>query len=256
MLNSTQIKLDSLSYKQENEEILKNITYEFLPNCMTGILAPVEEKTSTLLKIIGGITAPTSGSVCINGLNMFKSDRKTLKAVRKNMSFVFERKGILSNLSISENLLLPLNYHYPDATKEEKQSRIDRMFDNFGIQKKILSERPARLHPQTLKMILLIRAFIMESGIILYDNPLTDLELNYKKAVSSYINQLKASKKVTQIYFSTSRTLFYDADYILIFSGGSLIEQGLVDSILKSENLLTKKIIHDYLEAGKHETQI
>jgi ABC-type transporter Mla maintaining outer membrane lipid asymmetry ATPase subunit MlaF len=256
LLNPTQIKLDGLSYIQENEEILKSITYKFMPNRTTGILAPVEEKMSTLLKIIGGITAPTRGSVIINGLDMFRSDRKTLKEVRKNLAFVFERKGILSNLSISENLLLPLNFHYPDTTDEEKQNRIDKLFDHFGIHKKILSERPARLHPQTLKMILLIRAFIMKPEIILYDNPLTDLELTLKKAVSSYIKQLKESKKVTQIFFSTSRILFNDADYVLVFSGGTLIEQGQVDSIMKSENPLTKNIIHDYLEAGSHETQI
>lgn len=256
MFKPTQIKLDSLSYVQEDVEILRNITHEFAPNCTTGIIAPVEEKASTLLKIIGGITSPTSGSVIINGFDMFRTDRKSLKEVRKNLSFVFERKGILSNISIGENLLLPLNYHYPDMPKAEKQSRIDKVFDHFGIHQKILTERPARLHPQTLKMILLIRAFIMEPDIILYDNPLTDLELTYKRAVCSYIKELRVSKKVTQILFTTSRMLFNDADYILVFSGGNLIEQGNVDSILRSENPLTQKIIHDYLEAGSHETQI
>ncbi len=256
MLNSTQIKLDNLSYTVEDEEIFKNITYEFLPNCTTGILAPVEDKTSILLKIVGGITTPTSGSVHINGLDMFTSDRKTLKPLRRKMAFVFERKGILSNLSISENLLLPLNYHFPDTSKVEKQNRIEALFNHFGLDKKILQARPARLHPQTLKMILLIRAFIMEPEIILYDKPLTDLEQSLKNLVTSYMQQLRAGKKVTQIVFTSSRVLLNNTDDILVISGGRLIEHGSFDAMVKSENPFTKKIIHDYLEAGGYETKI
>jgi ABC-type transporter Mla maintaining outer membrane lipid asymmetry ATPase subunit MlaF len=250
----TQIKLNNLSYRQENDEILKNITYEFAPNCTTGILAPVEEKTAVLLKIIGGITQPTSGNVVINGIDLFNSDRGTLESVRKRMAFVFERKGILSNLSIRENLLLPLNYHNPDVSIEEKMQKINSLFDHFGIQKEILSDRPARLHPQALKMMLLFRAFAIDPDIILYDNPMTDLELTYKKAVSSYIKQLKTEKQITQIFFSTSKMLFNDAKYILIFSRGTLVEKGPTELIMKSENAITQKIIQDYLEAGQYET--
>ena len=249
-----QIKLDNLSYQQENDAILKNITYECAPNCTTGILAPVEEKTAILLKIIGGITQPTGGRVIINGIDLFNSDRETLESVRKKMAFVFERKAILSNLSIRENLLLPLNYHYPDVSIEEKMQKIHALFDHFGIHHEILSDRPARLHPQALKMMLLIRAFAMDPEIIIYDNPLTDLELTFKKTVAEYIKRLKTEKQVTQIFFSTSRMLFNDANDILIFSRGVLVEKGQTDLIMKSENPITKKIIQDYLEAGQYET--
>jgi ABC-type transporter Mla maintaining outer membrane lipid asymmetry ATPase subunit MlaF len=253
---TTQIKLDKLFYEQENEKILNNISYEFAPGCTTGILSHVEDKSAVLLKIIGGITQPTSGKVSINGIDLFNSNRETLRPVRKAMAFVFERKGILSNISIRENLLLPLNYHYPDEPLSEKQKKIDALFEYFEIPKKVLSERPARLHRQTLKMILLIRAFVMEPDIILYDNPLVDLELTYAKSVCEYIRQLKIRKNVTQIFFSTSKMLFEDADNMLVFSDGLLVETGSLNTIIKSENPLTRKLIQDYFEAGTNETQI
>jgi len=248
------IRLINLNYRQENEEILQNISHNFIPESISGILSPVEEKASTLLKIIGGILEPTSGTVTIDGIDLFTEDRKALKAVRKKMAFVFERKGILSNLTVQENLLLPLDYHFPELSHQQKLDRIVALLEHFAMSTNILSLRPAKLNSQTLKMTLLIRAFAMEPDIVLYDNPLADLELHYQKAVTSYIQKLSRDNKTTQIFLSTSPTLLKIAHEVLVFLNGTIFEKGLPEQINGSTNPLTKKIINDYLEAGVNET--
>ena len=251
-----QIKLANLSYTVENEEILKNISHGFIPEGITGILAPVEEKISHLLKIIDGVLEPTSGVVTIDNFDLFQEHEAILKNIRKKMAFVFERRGILANLSILENLLLPLDYHFPELSPAEKKDKIETLFDHFEIQTKILLERPARLHPQILKMMLLIRAFVMEPDIILYDNPLLDLGLKFKKAIFKYVYYLKEEKKVTQIFTSTSDILFEIADENLVLNNGNLIEVETWENLILSDNTITQKIIKDYLEVGINETKI
>lgn len=247
------IDVRNLTFSIDNENILSGVSVQFAPGSLTGILAPVEDRIAYLLKIICGITEPDTGEVVIDGINIQNALPDKLLEIRRNISFVFNRGGLLSNLSIRENLLLPMDYLMPQLSKAAKLEKIHNLFEHFGLSETILNERPARLHPQFLKMILLIRAFLTEPRIILYDNPLGDLEISFRKKIFAHIATLH-QEGVTQLFVSTSDILFEMADTNLVFSAGEIIESGAWDDLLISTHPITKKIIKEYLEVGINET--
>lgn len=249
-----EIKLNTLEYSVGNWRLIQNFSYQFVNPGIFGILAPVEDQVSYLLKIIGGIIEPDSGTVTINATDIHHGSENEIKEIRKSLSFVFARGGILSNLSIIENLLLPLDFHFPEQSRDVKVELIKEFFARFTISEKFLTERPAGLHPQMAKMLLLIRAFLLKPKIILYDNPLSDLELRYKKLVLLYMLELQKQQEVTQLFVSTSDSLFEIADYNLVFSNGNLIQEGSWDELIISGGPETTKIIREYLEVGINET--
>jgi ABC-type transporter Mla maintaining outer membrane lipid asymmetry ATPase subunit MlaF len=247
------ITVSNLSYSLDNEVLLDDFSYIFPDGSLTGILATVEERISFLLQIICGITEPSTGKVLIDGTDLLNGTPEKIRDVRRSLSFVFNRGGLISNLSILENLLLPLDYHFPEMGREAKLDLITRFLNQFSLQTSVLNERPAKLHPQIAKMLLLIRAFLPEPRIILYDNPLGDLEYSFRKKIFSYISTLQ-SKNVTQIFVSTSDILLEIADIDLVFKSGKLIESGQWNELLFSQSPVTQRIIKEYLEVGINET--
>jgi ABC-type transporter Mla maintaining outer membrane lipid asymmetry ATPase subunit MlaF len=247
------IEVSNLSFSIDNESILAGVSVQFAQGSLTGILAAVEDRIAYLLKIICGITEPDAGKVIVDGTDLLNASAEKLLEIRRNISFVFDRGGLLSNLSIRENLLLPMDYLMPELNKTTKLEKIHHLFAHFGLPEGILKERPARLHPQFLKMILLIRAFLTEPRIILYDNPLGDLEISFRKKIFAHIATLHG-EGVTQLFVSTSDILFEMADVNLVFSAGKIIESGPWDDLLINPHPVTKKIIKEYLEVGINET--
>jgi microcin C transport system ATP-binding protein len=146
--------------------------------------------------------------------------------------------------------LLPLEYHYPELTAAQRHKRILTICKQMDIHQSILDERPALLHPQMYKMALLARAFVLEPKIILYDNPLLDLEMKYKKIVYNHILHLREHLSVTQIFISTSDILFEITDTNLVFNRGAIVESGTWDELILSEQTATQNIIREYLETG------
>ncbi len=247
------IKIENLSYTLDGEIILSDFSHEFTMGTMTGILAPVEERISFLIKIIGGITEPQSGRTLVNGVDLLNDSPEKIREVRKTISFVFDRGGMLSNLSVLENLMLPLDYYFPAMSSDLKREKINWFFHYFSLNPKLLSERPAKLHPQIYKMLLLVRAFLPEPKILLYDNPLGDLEQNFKKKIFAYISELK-KQQLTQIFVSTSDILFELSDVNLVFKSGDYVESGTWEDLMFSESPITQKLIKEYLEVGINET--
>ncbi len=247
------IQVNNLTHTLDSDLILNNFSYKFITGQLTGILSPIEEHVPELLKIICGITEPQKGSVFIEGVDIFNGAAELIKATRKKVSFVFNRGGLLSNLSILENLLLPLDYHFPEETRDSKLEKIKFLFDHFELKLGLLSERPAKLHGQLIKLMLLIRAFLPNPTIILYDNPLADLEFSFKKKIIHHIAELQ-QKQITQIFVSTSDVLFEISDCNLVIKSGNLVEFGTWDTLIMSNLSITKSIIREYLEVGINET--
>ena len=244
------VSVQNLSFTIENENILRKFSYEFPDNLITGVLAPVEEHISYLLKIICGISEPTEGTVLIGGIDLFNDAEDRITEIRKKIGFCFARGGLLSNLSILENILLPFDFHYPHMPVEQKKEKILAIFRMLDIHDEVLTHRPAKLHPQMYKMILLVRAFVLEPAIILYDNPFLELELHYRKLVYKYMHYLRDEKSTTQIFVSTSDILFEIADQILVFNHGYLVETGDWNELLVNGKETTHMLIKQYLEAG------
>lgn len=244
------VSIRELSFNVDAEKILREVSYDFQPNAITGILAPVEERISFLLKLICGICEPASGSVLINGVDLYNTPEKELEDIRRSIAYCFGRGGLLSNLSIQQNLLLPFDYHYPKIPRAEKLEKVKSLFRKLDVHESLLNERPAMLHPQMYKMMVLIRTFLLDPAIILYDNPFLDLEKHYQKLVYAYIHELRGTGKTTQIFVSTSDILFELSDQILVFNHGRFIEAGGWDELLMSGTETTQNLIRQYLEAG------
>ncbi len=250
------MQIRNLSYREDGKTLFYNLNYSFEFGKIYGILSLDPQASTALLKLMSGILTPVSGSILIDGLNVHSTAPEIIKKSIGKSAFVFERLGLISNLNVRENLLLPYNYVFPEMPHEEKLSVINTYFEKFRIPAGLLEERPAKLNSQVYKLSVLIRSFIIKPRVILYDMPFTDLEMNAKKVLIDEISEIRSREESLQIFYSNTDVMFDRADKGLVMQDGQFINEGPWDELFMSDDPQIRKIITNYLSIGLNETEI
>jgi ABC-type transporter Mla maintaining outer membrane lipid asymmetry ATPase subunit MlaF len=227
------LEAQHVCYKKENP-ILSDFSFTF-EKPLYGIISNRNEENSNILKILAGLLNPDSGSVLLDGRNVFTSFQKKERVIRKQIGFVFQSGGLLSNLNVLENLLVPYDFHFPDVSREEKLEKILIYLNGFGLSESILSERPAKLTISVRKALLFIRTYIVDPKIIFYDDPLMNCSQQVQRSIFEMILKLKEEKTI-QIFCETVDAQMYKlADEVILFNEGEIYSSSSF-SELKNSN--------------------
>ncbi len=105
------IEIKDISYSFWGETVLDDISMNFPAGKLITITGPSGSGKSHLLKIVAGLIEPDSGTVIIDGVDISGIPRGKIFQMRKKFGFVFEDSALLNNLSVYDNIALPLSYH-------------------------------------------------------------------------------------------------------------------------------------------------
>lgn len=152
------------------------------------IIGPSGGGKSTLLRIIGGLLPPSSGTLAINGEELPKEEEE-LQRYRKKLGFVFQQGGLFRHLSARENIVLPLTkvHGYSEA---EAGKRADELLERFGLGADG-HKKPAALSGGQQQRVAIARAIAAKPGILLLDEPTSALDPEYTTEVLDIVNELK-----------------------------------------------------------------
>ena len=127
---------------------------------------------STLLSIIAGLDVPTSGTVRLAGVDLFKLDEDQRAAVRaKRLGFVFQSFQLLSHLTALENVMLPLEL----IGRRDARAAARDMLGRVGLGER-LSHNPKLLSGGEQQRVALARAFVVQPAVLLADEPTGSLD--------------------------------------------------------------------------------
>ena len=133
------IKVNKLSKKFVNKDkeikVLDNISLEIEEGEFVSLMGASGSGKSTLLYLIGGLDNPTEGEIYINGEDINKMKEKNLsKLRRKDIGFVFQFYNLVQNLSVEENIMLPV---IMDGKKEKDyKERLNKILKIIGLEDK------------------------------------------------------------------------------------------------------------------------
>lgn len=245
------IKLKNISYSAISYFKLVNVDFEINSPAFVGVIGAADIGSSFLLKIMAGITLPDEGDIYYDNQNIIEINEKNLKELKRKIGYVFDYGGLISNLGISENLLLPLNFHFPDLSESEKMLMIEKWFDFFEIDKSLFFKRPAELSSQHYKIILYVRALMTDPEIIFYDEPFNFIDAKNRDKIIQIIFEKKKNKNIIQIVNSISDYYLYEhSDYNFVLSNGRIVEIGSWKELAESDNPETKNILEDYYKSA------
>jgi ABC-type lipoprotein export system ATPase subunit len=168
--------------------VLRRVAVDILPGEFVSIMGPSGAGKSTLLHILGLHDSAWSGEYTLMGQPIHKLPAKERSALQKrHIGFVFQSYHLLDNLTIYENIELPLSYR--DVKKSDRQSLVADVLDRFGIvAKKDLY--PAQLSGGQQQLVGVARAVVASPAVILADEPTGNLHSGQAQDIMELFRQL------------------------------------------------------------------
>ncbi len=172
--------VETTALNQVNLEIEKG---EFI-----AIMGPSGCGKSTLLNILGMLDSPDTGSYQFLGEDVANRSERELSAVRKdNIGFIFQSFNLIDELSVAENVELPLLYQKMPA--KERAERVQEVLERVKIAHRG-GHRPQQLSGGQQQRVAVARAVVTNPGLILADEPTGNLDTTNGEEVLSLLGEL------------------------------------------------------------------
>lgn len=171
------------------------------------VAGPSGSGKTTLLNIIGGLDAPTSGTVQVAGRDLRRLSPKELSDLRLHrIGFIFQAYNLIPVLTALENVEYILLLQ--GAEKNERRERSIRILEEVGLANEI-NRRPKELSGGQQQRVAVARAIVSEPDIVLADEPTANLDQKTGAALIELMRELNQRKKITFV-FSTHDPMVMD----------------------------------------------
>ena len=178
----------SYPYKGGRTFVLRQIALEVQEGEFVTIMGPSGSGKSTLLAILGMLDGEFDGEYLFDGVEAHKaSPKQRAKLGKDNIGFVFQQFHLLDDLTVAENLDIPLSYR--DVPRKEREARVAEILDRFQIvAKKDLY--PAQLSGGQQQQVAVARAVIARPRVILADEPTGSLHWRQGEEIMKLLSTL------------------------------------------------------------------
>ena len=201
---------------------LKKVSFSVPKGEFVAVVGESGSGKSTLLNCIGGLDEPSSGTVLLDGRDLFSlSENHRTIFRRRNIGFIFQSFQLISELNVEQNIVFPLllDHQKPDP------SQVEEMLEVLG-----LSDRrrhlPSQISGGQQQRVAIGRALISRPMLVLADEPTGNLDTKNSQDVMDLL--LKASRhyRQTVLMITHNINLTASADRVLRVSDGILKELG------------------------------
>ena len=163
------------------------------------IMGPSGCGKSTLLNILGLLDDPDNGSFIFNGIEVAKfNERKRAELRKQNIGFVFQSFNLIDELTVYENVELPLIY--PKVPSAERKTRVEKVLDQMQIMHR-RNHFPQQLSGGQQQRVAVARAVVNNPKLILADEPTGNLDSTNGNEVMQLLTDL--NEKGTTIIMVT-----------------------------------------------------
>ncbi len=191
---------------------------------LTALLGPSGGGKSTLLRIIGGLDEPDSGSVHIDG-----SEATGVPAQRRNVGFVFQHYAAFKHLSVYRNVAFGLEIR--KRPKDEIRRRVGELLELVHLEQ-FADRLPSQLSGGQRQRMALARALAVEPRVLLLDEPFGALDATVRKELRDWLRRLHDEVHVTTVFVTHDQEEALEvADEIVVINAGRIEQVGTPDEL-------------------------
>ena len=193
--------------------ILDRFSLTVAPGEFIAVTGPSGAGKTTLLNIIGSLLPQDSGTVLLEGKDLYGGGLD-LPAIRnRRIGFVFQDHRLLPQLTILQNILLPTLVEGEKAT-EEQGKRAESLMEYMGIQD-LANRYPETVSGGEASRAALCRALIMQPALLLADEPTGQLDKIHSHRIAALFKQIAADFGTTVVMVTHSSSVAAAADRIV-----------------------------------------
>ena len=213
----SRLRLDAVEKCYRGKTVLSEVGLEVEDGEFCVLLGPSGSGKSTLLNIIAGLDAPDRGHILLDGRDMTEQPPQA-----RDVSMVFQSYALYPNLSVAENIALPLRAR--GASRKEALTRVSDVAEMLKLSD-LLARKPAQLSGGQQQRVAIGRALARTSSLFLLDEPLSSLDATLRSELRAEIKRLHRVAPRTTVYVTHDQIeAMALADRIAVLDDGKILQ--------------------------------
>jgi iron(III) transport system ATP-binding protein len=210
-------------------QALRDVSLSVEPGSFLVLLGPSGSGKTTLLRCLAGIERVSAGRIAIGGRTVAQGARVHVPPEQRDLSMVFQDYALWPHLSARDNVAFALRRRR--LSRPECRTRALQMLERVGLA--ALADRyPNELSGGEQQRVALARALIADTGLILCDEPLSNLDADLRERMRVEISALVREAAATTVYITHDQAeAFALADQVGVLEAGRLVQVGTPEEI-------------------------
>lgn len=219
----------SFQLAESTVEVLKNINLEVEKGEFICIMGPSGSGKSTLLYLMGGLDKISSGSICVNGVEMqMLNDEAESRMRRNDIGFVFQAYNLIDNLTLEENIMLPALLE--GKKRRDVAKKAEELMETVGILKRRY-HTPKELSGGEQQRTAIARALINDPAILLADEPIGNLDSKSGKEILELLRKINKDKGITVLMVTHSEESTHYGKKVIRLKDGEIVDAAAVQAL-------------------------
>lgn len=217
------IEIRSLQKKFGDSIAVSNVDLHVKEGEMLVLLGPSGCGKTTTMRCIAGLETPSAGTISIAGRDVYNADRNINVPVnQRHVGMVFQSYAIWPHLTVYENVAFPLKMAKKSA--DETRKRVTEILELVGLTG--YEDRGASyLSGGQMQRVALARSLAMQPSILLFDEPLSNLDARLRDHLRVQLRELQTQLKITSVYVThDQREALALADKIMVMDAGRVLQ--------------------------------
>lgn len=223
-MSTPRLRMEGITKRFGNREVLHGIDLDVYPGEFVTLVGPSGCGKTTLLRILAGALEPDGGRVWLDGRDITR-----LPAHQRNMGMVFQSFALFPHLTVAQNIEFPLKIRRVDPAQRAR--RVQEALAMVGL------TEWARAYPRQLsggqqQRVGLARAMVYEPRVLLFDEPLSNLDAKLREELRHEIAHLVRQREITAVYVThDQQEALALSDRVAVMRDGAIRQLGSPQAI-------------------------
>ena len=219
------VRVDNLIKMFGNVAAVDDVSFTVDASKIMTLLGPSGCGKTTTLRCVAGLEKPTSGEILVEGTPFFSSlNSIVIPPERRNIGMVFQSYAVWPHKTVFENVALGLKIKRMDKATIEKRTR--QVLDLVRLEG-MESRYPTQLSGGQQQRVALARSLVQDPKILLFDEPLSNLDLILREQMRYEIRELQKRLGITTIYVTHDQTeAMVISDVVCVMDKGKIVQVG------------------------------
>lgn len=231
MNNNDFLVLKNVTKSFGKATVIDNLNLTIKKGSMVTLLGPSGCGKTTVLRLVAGLENPTSGQILIDGEDVTHSSIQ-----QRDICIVFQSYALFPHMSIGDNVGYGLKMQgVPKAARQQRVKEALELVDLAGFEDRFVDQ----ISGGQQQRVALARALILKPKVLLFDEPLSNLDANLRRSMREKIRELQQRLNITSLYVTHDQTeAFAVSDEVIVMDKGIIKQKDTAKNLYLQPNSL------------------